>query len=859
MIYKYFPGTLSVDLLISKKANISIKTIKYLFMKNFSIISVCIFMFIAIPFFVFTQGNIGINNDNSAPEASAMLDVKSSSLGLLIPRMNSTQRGLIPSPANGLLVFDTDTRTFWYFSSNTSVWIELKPDITYSAGSGISIVGTTISNTGDLNGTDDITTGTLAGGDLTGSYPNPVITANSIGSSEIINGSIANIDLGSNIINADNIIDGGISKFDLADNSVTSLAVNDNAITNSEMADNAIGNTEMMDNAIGSPEIINGAVTMNKIFQSGATPGQVIKWNGSNWSPAPDDDTNTTYTAGSGISLTGTTFSHIAHIGDVTGATALTISNNAVNSAKIQDAAITIADMSFSGAAAGNVLTATGATSASWQTPAIQKVLADTDNDTKIQVEKTPDDDIIRFDLAGQERMTLLQNVSLQPRLEIGSGTNLAVGNDALIVNDPVNGPGNTAIGSLALSANTNGDFNTGTGHEALKSNTTGNYNSAYGYDALYYNVGNSRSTAIGYNAMQYAHNGVADNYTYDTAIGAEALRGSSSPANNTGKYNTAVGDQALYSNTSGNENTATGNYALHNNKANSRSTAIGYNAMYYCNNTTTGILTYNTALGYDALRGTTTPANNTGTKNTATGDQALIQNSSGSKNTANGVDALYTNTTGSENTAIGYAADVSVNNLTNATALGNGAIVNASNKVRIGNTAVTVVESQVGSWTTSDGRFKFDISENVAGLDFIKKLRPVAYNFNAKAFDQFLMKNMPDSIRIEKAKNHNYTMDTYIRQTGFIAQEVETSVTEGNFIFSGVHHPDSEDDNYSLSYEKFVVPLVKAVQEQQLMIEQQNIIIVQLQAKANEVDGLKTELEKYKDLESRIKALEKR
>ena len=53
----------------------------------------------------------------------------------------------------------------------------------------------------------------------------------------------------------------------------------------------------------------------------------------------------------------------------------------------------------------------------------------------------------------------------------------------------------------------------------------------------------------------------------------------------------------------------------------------------------------------------------------------------------------MYSNTTGAANTAIGFEADVAKANLFNATAIGYGAIVNASNKIRLGNSFVTVVE----------------------------------------------------------------------------------------------------------------------------------------------------------------------
>src|SRR4030095_12234410 len=104
--------------------------------------------------------------------------------------------------------------------------------------------------------------------------------------------------------------------------------------------------------------------------------------------------------------------------------------------------------------------------------------------------------------------------------------------------------------------------------------------------------------------------------------------------------------------------------------------------------------------------------------------------------NTAVGTFSLFNNVTGNSITAIGFGADVGADNLTNATAIGEGAIVDASNKVRIGNGAVTVIEGQVPFTTPSDGRFKFNVREDVKGLDFIMQLRPVTYQFDVKRFD---------------------------------------------------------------------------------------------------------------------------
>jgi hypothetical protein len=70
-----------------------------------------------------TTAQVGISATNTPPNASAMLDVSSTNKGLLPPRMSTAQRNAIPSPADGLLVFDTNTQSYWYRRSST--WTEL--------------------------------------------------------------------------------------------------------------------------------------------------------------------------------------------------------------------------------------------------------------------------------------------------------------------------------------------------------------------------------------------------------------------------------------------------------------------------------------------------------------------------------------------------------------------------------------------------------------------------------------------------------------------------------------------------------------------------------------------------------------
>ena len=70
-----------------------------------------------------SYSQVGINKDGSTPDPSAMLDVKSTIQGMLIPRMTSAQRIAIATPAVGLLVFDNETNSFWFNAAGG--WSEL--------------------------------------------------------------------------------------------------------------------------------------------------------------------------------------------------------------------------------------------------------------------------------------------------------------------------------------------------------------------------------------------------------------------------------------------------------------------------------------------------------------------------------------------------------------------------------------------------------------------------------------------------------------------------------------------------------------------------------------------------------------
>ena len=311
-------------------------------------------------------------------------------------------------------------------------------------------------------------------------------------------------------------------------------------------------------------------------------------------------------------------------------------------------------------------------------------------------------------------------------------------------------GYGNVAVGFSALRLGNKGYGNTAVGYHSLDKNSSA-FNTAMGFESMLYNKYGTENVAIGYLTLQ----GKPDNVNDSLQVG-----------------NTGCGDNALQNIDNQQLNSALGTYALFG----------------------------------DATYGT-------GNNNTSCGTRSLFSNY-GDNNSALGYYAGSNNTSGAGNLFLGANSNVAYGNtISGAAAIGAGAIVSASNKMQLGNSA-TVVTTSVGYTIVSDGRFKQDIeAKNVPGLDFINKLRPVTYTFNYGAYDDFLRKNNKEKVADNSYQNE-LTKKSEVRQTGFIAQEVEQTVKNNKFIFNGVYVPQNNSDNYALDYSKFVVPLVKAVQE---------------------------------------------
>jgi len=445
---------------------------------------------------------------------------------------------------------------------------------------------------------------------------------------------------------------------------------------------------------------------------------------------------------------------------------------------------------------------------------------------------------------------------------EINGKLSLLFGDDNVIVGENAGnalngGSDNTFVGEKAGNLTTTGSDNVFLGNDAGRFNTTGSGNVFLGGDA-----GENSTTATGNIAIGRATLFQTTIETGLVAIGDSALFNNKEgvifedpplePIIGGGNRNTAIGTKALYANTVGASNTAIGWLAMENNTTGYSNTAVGDIALQ---NNTEGI--DNNAIGFFALNANSTGNfnnalgayslgnNQTGSGNTAVGDDAMRLNTSGRVNTAVGLEALRGNTTGEDNTALGFSAFSTGSAYSNSTGLGYNAEPGASNTIRLGNDAVTTIGGNVDFTVTSDARFKTEVREDVPGMAFIESLRPVTYHLDWQAMDDWRAEHLTERDSSDYAEKRAIEA---IKFTGFLAQEVEAAANDLNYDFSGVDAPDTDQQAYGLRYATFVVPLVKATQEQQTEIRSlkseirdQKLVNEQLQ---NELDELRSMME---------------
>ena len=328
---------------------------------------------------------------------------------------------------------------------------------------------------------------------------------------------------------------------------------------------------------------------------------------------------------------------------------------------------------------------------------------------------------------------------------------NIAIGSASL---DAIAGNGgvcNIAIGKTALSAVTSGCLNVGIGLEAGDALTSGLENIAIGKNAL----------------------GAATTGCENTAIGTTAMGG----ADTTGIRNIAIGGGSL-------------------------------DAL------TTGLC--NISIGTNALGASTTACNNIGIGEHALGTGAMTGNG---YNVAVGVVALQGVTSGLYNIGIGYRAGCDVTT------------TDCTINIGYGMTQTTAAVSCIGGGclmsaqftATSDCRSKCKIKDLPYGLSFINLLRPVSYKWKPQADKLDKEGNLVE--KGEWCHTHQRTM------FGLLGQQVKGALDKLGLSYNDFagysdqeyenrNNPDwkksytMEDKTIQLTYDDFIAPLIKSVQE---------------------------------------------
>ena len=618
---------------------------------------------------------VAINTSGEIAAASAILDISSSSKGVLIPRLSTNERTTIDSPANGLMVYDTDTDSFWYYYLPYLSWTEI---VTTASN---NLDGLT---DGKSYGSSDFL-GTSAGRSSTGSnctgIGHAALYANTTGSSNIAYGSFS-------------LFENTIGSYNLAAG-ISSLRENISGSSNI-----AIGGSSLFSNTSGSFNIAIGSAS-NYFNQTGSS------------------NTIIGYRAGRGTSLhnkSGNIFLGYQAGYNETGDNKLYIENSNSDTPLIggdfdSDEVYINGTLKITGGTPGvnKILTSDEDGNATWEYNAAAADINGLSDGINDGSSIFMGNDAGINDDASQNQNTAVGNNALETnttgsynsaygyrtmRYNTTGYSNSAYGSSALVSNTV--GNQNTAIGNLSLYYNTTGNANTATGYGSLNknitgdqnctagayssyNNTSGNANIILGYQSDYYNDGGSSNTIIGYQAgrttsthsksgniflgYQAGYNETGDNKLYiensnsDTPLIGGDFDDDEVYINGTIKITggTPGADKVLTSDEDGNATWEASQVGvteindLSDGKSDGSSVFIGTNAGLNDD----GSNNRNTATGIEALK-----ANITGANNTAVGYNALIRNTTGHQNTAIGVDALRRNTTGSYNVGLGYGAN---------------------------------------------------------------------------------------------------------------------------------------------------------------------------------------------------------
>ncbi|MBL0055881.1 MAG: tail fiber domain-containing protein [Chitinophagaceae bacterium] len=599
--------------------------------------------------------SLGINTTGSPAHNSAMLDVESTTKGMLIPRMNKTQKNAIATPATGLLIFQNapDSTGFYYYNGSAWVWLSdaLNGDTT----------------AWKITGNNNITASRFLG-TLNDSALNFRVNNQQSGRIDSINlntgfgyGTLRNL-----------TYTGGL-------NGKTNSAFGYRSMdsTTSGFYNNAFGYHSMLSNTTGWDNSAFG----NEALKANKTGSQ-----------------NTAL--GAGTLVKNTTAWYNTAVGEVAlyenkttdGNTALgsyALSSHITNP---YNTAVGFEALRYD--TAGYLNTAVGWRSMLQNRKGIEN--------TGVGVGS------LERDTSGNHNTAIGRYAGFGPysgsyNSWMGFQSGYAADTAFLSTNiGSFSGYYNkidytTAIGAYSLTYNS----------QTATNNTQGAENTGLGYGAGYaINLG-SMNTAVGFQSMNGGGSYV--NGSRNVGVGDSTLFYSA-----TGNDNVAMGYRALSSSVTSSQNVAVGSRALTNFTGAYPNTAIGYQSM---DSTTTG--TANTAVGSYSFSVNTTGINNvaignaamyqspSGNNNTAVGNEAgrLI---SANQNTVIGASALRNDSSGTNNVAIGYTAAYTADSASSVIAIGTEALFfnRDDSNVAIGYRAGRTIGLQPNNWRPKEATF---------------------------------------------------------------------------------------------------------------------------------------------------------
>jgi hypothetical protein len=396
----------------------------------------------------FSQG-VGINTDESDADPSAMLDVKSTDKGILIPRMTMTQRTAISSPATGLIIYQSDNNPGFYFYNGTN-WVQIVDETT-----GVTKINDLLDARSDVSGSS-IFLGIGAGDNDDGNNHNTgfgyqALKSNISGHNNTGNGDFV---LYLNTTGSSNTANGSYTLYHNK-TGYSNVAIGASALYSNIDRSNlvAIGDSALYHNGEGASG--SDDATANTAIGSKALYSNTTGW----WNSA----------FGS-FSLYSNT------IGDNNTATGF----EALSANKIGYGNTACGSLSLLENTDGNCNTALGG----------EALYSNINGSSNVAI--------------GID--ALYSNTDRSNLVAIGDS---ALYHNGEGVSSPMDATRNTAVGSKALYSNTTGAGNTANGSEALYSNTTGYGNTATGLYALNSNIDGGENAGFGNQALHNLTSGL--------------------------------------------------------------------------------------------------------------------------------------------------------------------------------------------------------------------------------------------------------------------------------------------------------------------------------------------------------------